>query len=232
MKASLIAPGVGGGDGVAAWPCRPARTRCCRAVRRRRVLPVAVAVDVALHERHPDRQRGQRARLVRPERLLDVVAHPHADRDVRIEADEPRVGVVVDGAGLAGERPVERRAFAAVPRSTTPSQQADHDERRVGADALARDRAGSPRAACRRARRPSRRCTAACARPGSGTAEYALVISSSVASDAPERGREVRLQRRLDAEPARVADRPAPASAAPSASRWGCCATARARAGA
>ena len=44
-----------------------------------------------------------------PSVLLLVVADPDADRDVGIEADEPRVGVVVGRAGLAADRPVERR---------------------------------------------------------------------------------------------------------------------------
>ena len=61
--------------------------------------------------------------LVGAERLLLVVADPDADGDVRIEADEPRVGVVVDRAGLAGERPLERHARRRAPvprRLTTP----------------------------------------------------------------------------------------------------------------
>ena len=55
------------------------------------------------------------------DRLLLVEAGPDADGDVGIEADEPGVGVVVDRAGLSGERPVEaRRPLRAVPRCTTP----------------------------------------------------------------------------------------------------------------
>ena len=59
------------------------------------------------------------AALAVAERLLLVVADPHADRDVGIEADEPRVGEVVGRAGLAAERPVERRRRAPPCRAAT-----------------------------------------------------------------------------------------------------------------
>ena len=41
-----------------------------------------------------------------PSDFLLVEADPDADRDVRIEADEPGVGVVVHRPGLAGQRPL------------------------------------------------------------------------------------------------------------------------------
>ena len=135
MKASEIAPGVpsrlrlagslvdGHEDDVARW------------LRTRRLLAIA---DPGLHDVDPDRERGLGAGLVVADRLLLIEADPDADRDVRIEADEPRVGVVVGRAGLAAERPVERGRLHAVPRRTTPSQQVRHDERRVGADRVLR----------------------------------------------------------------------------------------------
>jgi hypothetical protein len=43
-----------------------------------------------------------------PAERLPLVVEPDPDtnRDVGVEADEPCVGVVVDGAGLASQRPV------------------------------------------------------------------------------------------------------------------------------
>src|SRR5919199_504137 len=64
----------------------------------RLILP---AGDPRLHDLDPDRQRRLRTAHPWPERPALVVAHPHRQRDVRIEADEPRVREVVGGAGLA-----------------------------------------------------------------------------------------------------------------------------------
>ena len=60
-----------------------------------------------LHELDPDRQRGARAGLAPAEEAALVVADPHAGDDVRREAHEPGVGLLVRRAGLAGERPAE-----------------------------------------------------------------------------------------------------------------------------
>ena len=133
-------------------------------------LPVA---RVSMYARMKSIQIGSaavRAGLAVAERLLLVVAHPHADGDVGVEADEPGVGVVVHRAGLAGERPVERRgrrrgaalrrrraagwssrtpcrrgcaraARAGSPRAALPSRSVtDHDRVRLHAHALVRER--------------------------------------------------------------------------------------------
>ena len=120
---------------------RPAGRRCCPAGRRPAAARDRRQLDVALHEVDPHRQRGGRAGLAVADRLLLVVADPDADRDVRIEADEPRVGVVVHGAGLAGERPVERVRGRARAALHDAAQQVGHHEGGVGADRIARLRA-------------------------------------------------------------------------------------------
>jgi len=59
------------------------------------------ALQRALHERDPDRQRSHRAGLVAAERARLVEADPrHAD-DRRVESAEPRIDVLVGRAGLA-----------------------------------------------------------------------------------------------------------------------------------
>ena len=47
-------------------------------------------------------------------------SRPNADRDVRVESDEPRIAVFVHRPGLARERPVGRRSACACPCWTTP----------------------------------------------------------------------------------------------------------------
>ena len=134
----------------------------------RRVLGIA-RLDVGAHELDPDRQRGHAAGLVVADRLALVVAHPDADGDVGIEADEPRVAVVVGRPGLAAERPAQlarRRAGAALHDA---AQEVRHHERRVGADGILRLGPALPRAGCRRGRRSSGSGRAACARRRSGT---------------------------------------------------------------
>src|SRR5215469_16475389 len=54
------------------------------------------------HEVHPDGERGFASGFVPAQRLLFIEADPHAARNARREADEPRVSVIVGGAGLAG----------------------------------------------------------------------------------------------------------------------------------
>ena len=104
----------------------------------RRILAVA---DPRLHDVDPDRQRRFGAGLAGPDRLLLVVADPHPDRDVGIEPDEPRVGVVVGRAGLAADRPVERRGLRRGAALDDAAQQVGHHEGRVGADRVLRLRA-------------------------------------------------------------------------------------------
>src|SRR5262245_31315412 len=60
---------------------------------------------------HPQRQRGVRAVAVLAElRARIVEADPHRAQHAAREADEPRIGVVVRRAGLAGSWPAERAA--------------------------------------------------------------------------------------------------------------------------
>jgi hypothetical protein len=61
---------------------------------------------------------------VRPSVFFSSRPVHDADGDIRIEADEPGVGVFVDRAGLAAERPVDRgRRFASA---------AEHERRATG----------------------------------------------------------------------------------------------------
>ena len=55
-----------------------------------------------------------------------------------IEADEPGVAVVVGRAGLAADRPVERRGLRGSAALDDAAQQVGHHERRVGADRVLR----------------------------------------------------------------------------------------------
>ena len=76
-----------------------------------------------------------------PSDFLLVEPDPDADGDVRIEADEPGVGVVVDRAGLAGERPLRWPCSPPAMRRAAhqhAAQQVRHHERGVGADDVAR----------------------------------------------------------------------------------------------
>ena len=98
------------------------------------MISVGPGVDIRLHELDPDRQCGNRALLEAAERFLLVVPHPHADRDVRIEPDEPGVGIFVDCAGLSGDRPVDAGGGCGRSALHDPSQEICHHERRVGAD--------------------------------------------------------------------------------------------------
>ena len=59
----------------------------------------------ALHELQPNRQRGARAGFFFAKRnLLVVEANPDAAGDLRREADEPRVGVILCRTRLTGRR--------------------------------------------------------------------------------------------------------------------------------
>jgi hypothetical protein len=54
-------------------------------------------------------------------RLRIVETDEDADRQIRREAHEPGILLVVGGAGLAGDRTADRAHDVAVPRWTTPS---------------------------------------------------------------------------------------------------------------
>ncbi len=99
--------------------------RCGRAGGRRRLPVVARQEGVGVvHVRLPDLRRVQAALDALLVELGDVdhrrvgvgVADPHGRREVRREPDEPGVGVVDLGAGLAGGRDVERIAAAGAVR--------------------------------------------------------------------------------------------------------------------
>ena len=121
MNASLIAPGRVGRQRLPVARSTLTKTMLPGASNDGGILPVALLVDVGLHER-PSRSAARPCAPVsgRPERLLVVVADPDADGQVRVEPGEPRVGVVVGRARLAAERPLERRGRGPVPRCTTP----------------------------------------------------------------------------------------------------------------
>ena len=108
-----------------------------RRLERRRVLAAALG-EVGLHHVDPDRQGSRRARLAVAQRLLLVVPEPHADRDVGIEADEPRVGVLVHRPRLARDRPVERGRGGRRASRRDALQQRRHHVGRVGADRVVR----------------------------------------------------------------------------------------------
>src|SRR5204863_2816112 len=58
----------------------------------------------AAHEIRPDGQRHARAGTAGDDSLGLIEADPYADDDRGVEADEPRVVVVVRGSGLAANR--------------------------------------------------------------------------------------------------------------------------------
>ena len=125
--------------------------------------------DVRLHHVHPDRQRRLRTRLAGAQRLLLVVTHPDADGDVGIEPDEPRVGVVVHRARLAGDRPVQRRCGRRRAPLRRPRAAGSSSRTPCRPESPREAPAGSLRAGCRPGRARAARRTGACARPGSGT---------------------------------------------------------------
>ena len=94
--------------------------------------------DPRLHHLHPDRQRGFGAGHVAADRALLIEADPDADRDVRIEADEPGIGVVVGRAGLAADRPVQRRRLGSGAALHHAAEQIGDDVGGVGADGVLR----------------------------------------------------------------------------------------------
>src|SRR5207244_1346818 len=65
---------------------------------------IGAIADPGLEDVDPDRQRRFGAGHALAEWLFLVVADPHAERDVRIEADEPGVAEVVGRGRLAGGR--------------------------------------------------------------------------------------------------------------------------------
>jgi len=70
------------------------------------------------------------------DRLSLVVPHPDADRDIRIEADEPRVAVVVGRPGFSSKRPSEFGCRTGGPALHHAAQQVGHHERRVRPDGI------------------------------------------------------------------------------------------------
>src|SRR5438094_5851820 len=89
-------------------------------------LPVGrlrpAVVDVA-HERRPGRRHDPTAPgVVLEDALLNVITHPDARHELRCIPDEPGVGVVVGGAGLAGRRDREPR----LPHGAERGAAADH----------------------------------------------------------------------------------------------------------
>ena len=71
--------------------------------------------SAVLHERRPDGGGGVAARVARAQPAGRVVAHPHAGDEVGREADEPRIAIVVGGAGLAGDGTVDLRPLGRCP---------------------------------------------------------------------------------------------------------------------
>ena len=121
-----------------------------------------------------------------------------------VEADEPRVGVVVGRARLPAERPLERRRRRRRAALHDAAQQVRHHVRRVGADRLARLRPVLLEQVALRGPRSSGSGTASSARPGSGTPSRRAITSIRLASADAERQREVRLHRALEPELPRV----------------------------
>ena len=76
-------------------------------------LLVVLAGDGGAHEVHPDGQGGAGAGFLFAQRLAAVVAHPDAAGNRGREAQEPGVGEVAGGAGLAAKRVVQLRGGGA-----------------------------------------------------------------------------------------------------------------------
>ena len=68
---------------------------------------IGVPFSASLHELLEDRRREAAAGRALAQRLRLVEADIEADDEVRREADEPGVLLVVGRAGLAGDRPAE-----------------------------------------------------------------------------------------------------------------------------
>ncbi len=102
-----------------------------RRLERRRLLAVA---DPRLHDVDPDWKRRLGSGLVVADWLLLIESHPHAQRDVRIEPDEPRVGVVVGRSGFPADRPVERRGLDGRAALDDAAEEAGHHEGGVRPD--------------------------------------------------------------------------------------------------
>src|SRR5215831_1892520 len=100
----------GAGDAGARWRGQPARREVDvheRDALGHLELDVAAAGERSRHELGPDRQCGLGAGEA--ERLVVVESYPDHREQLRREADEPCVALIVGGAGLAGG--VERKAL-------------------------------------------------------------------------------------------------------------------------
>ena len=110
-------------------------------------------LDVRLHELPPDRERYRGAVLAVAERALLVEPHPGPHGDVRVEADEPAVGVVIDRAGLAAQGPAKRAGADPGAAVDHPAEDIQHHIGGIGAGWHHAHRAGSPRAPSHHGRR-------------------------------------------------------------------------------
>ena len=99
-------------------------------------LLVVLAGDGGLHDVHPDGQRGAGAGLFFAERLAAVVADPDAAGDRRREAEEPCIGEVAGGAGLAAQRMLQLRDCSAGAMRGDGAEQRHHGARGLLADDL------------------------------------------------------------------------------------------------
>ena len=105
-------------------------------------------------------------------------------RDVGIEAQEPRIRVVVGRPGLASYRPVERLGAGGGAAQDDTAQKVGHDERRVCADRVVRLRPVFFQNVSVAIRDPQH-VERVMRTPWFGNTANAVVISCSVASAAP-----------------------------------------------
>src|SRR3954451_3089626 len=111
MNASGIAPGVPSAAGSPEALSTVTNTMLpgdgnCGGSLRSPIQDFMMSIQIGRAAPRAGRFLGLGAGHVGADRLFLIEADPHANRDIGIESDEPRVGVVVGCPGLAAERPV------------------------------------------------------------------------------------------------------------------------------
>ena len=146
---------------------------------------VGLAVERLAHER---RKIGAAESPPKPapRHVAGAVAEPHRGRELRRGADEPRVGAVVGGAGLAEDGVAGDVGVAVpVPPVTTPRRRFGLAVGDVGSSTRSPGIVRRRSRPCRRGRRPSARRTGAWCTPPLAMVAITVAISSGVASTVP-----------------------------------------------